>query len=559
MKIAKLEIQNFRSILNMTMNVDPVCAIVGANNAGKSNILLAIQRVLGRDWVSVSSFDEDDVYGRDPERDVSIKLWLEPPVQYKKFQQAPPADVGIISFQFTRYKIGASKGDRRLEQQCLTSAGGIVYVPSKAPKKGQGFATQPLLGIPPDIRDAVPLIYIGTNRSLKEQLPSARWSLLRAIFEDIDRDLHHPGQTVRVKGGDGSDQEIHRVELFRRRIAQAMALLRTEQFKTLEVSIKKNALRQLGFDPEVDTDKLDLFFSPIDTMDFYKSIELRVREGDFNINAAELGEGFQNAIVLAVLQAFAEHRKKGAILLIEEPEMFLHPQMQRSLYTTLRQIGQTNQVIYTTHSPHFVSVPEYQEVRLVRKANGGTEARQSNLPTNAARREKLLNELDPERNELFFASRLLLVEGDTEKLALPEYARRLKIDLDREGATIVEVGGKRNLPEFARIATSFGLPTGILYDEDSSDFGDKKQEFEFNKDLDSFAKHDGSVTVWRLVKKYEDHLRHAIGEKQYQEVCQKHSGVSKAVRARLIALEANLPIPEPVEEIIRWLGNSLAS
>ncbi len=54
-------------------------------------------------------------------------------------------------------------------------------------------------------------------------------------------------------------------------------------------------------------------------------------------------EDFKNALVLAILQAFEKHRKKGAILLIEEPEMFLHPQMQRSLYQTLRKIGETNQ------------------------------------------------------------------------------------------------------------------------------------------------------------------------------------------------------------------------
>jgi putative ATP-dependent endonuclease of the OLD family len=286
-------------------------------------------------------------------------------------------------------------------------------------------------------------------------------------------------------------------------------------------------------------------------------LDLLVREGDFTISATQLGEGIQNALVLSILQAFEERRKKGAILLVEEPEMFLHPQMQRSLYKTLRKIGETNQIIYTTHSPHFVTVPDYYEVLLIRKAlDRGTTATRSPLPTDAKRREKLIKELDPERNELFFASRLLLVEGDTEKLAFPEHAKRMTLDLDREGATIVEVGGKRNLSEFLAVAASFGIPTGVVYDEDSSDFKDKREEEKtFNESLDKLAKADGSVKIWRLTKKYEDCVKKALGEEKYQQLCQKHSNVSNPIRQRLIAMEGGLPFPDPFEDILYWLAN----
>jgi putative ATP-dependent endonuclease of OLD family len=97
-------------------------------------------------------------------------------------------------------------------------------------------------------------------------------------------------------------------------------------------------------------------------------------------------------------------------------------------------------------------------------------------------------------------ARIPRVEGDTEKLAFPVYARRLGLDLDRQGATIIEVGGKRNLMEFALIAISFGIPTGIVYDEDSSDFtaAQKKDEEDYNATLDALAKADGCVKVWRF-------------------------------------------------------------
>ncbi len=560
MRISQIQIENFRSIRHLDLAVPQVCCLVGPNNAGKSNVLLAIQRVLGRDWVSVNSFEEQDVYAHDSNADVHIQIAFEPGIPFTKFKGGAAVPVRALSFEYTRYKIGEAKGKRRLEQKCFDERGKPPMVLAKAPKKGEPPQFQPLVNVPAEVRDLVPLIYIGTNRSLKEHLPAARYSMLRQLFEDINRELEDPRHTVKVKQRDGTEVEVQRLERFRKLMEIAVSLLRTESFEALEKSIKKHALRQLGFDPATDGDKLDLFFSPFDTMDFYKSLDLRVREGAFSVSATELGEGIQNALVLAILKAFEERRKQGAILLIEEPEMFLHPQMQRSLYKTIREIAKTNQVIYTTHSPHFVSVPDYDEVAVVRKGADGTTICRSNLLTNEKRKEKLIKELDPERNELFFASRLLLVEGDTEKLALPEYAKRLALDLDREGATIVEVGGKRSLPEFVQIATSFEIPTGIVYDEDSSDFKDNKgEEGKFNATLDGFTRADGSVKVWRFTKKYEDHLRKAAGEKKYQELCQKFPNVGKPTRPRLIAMEIDVPIPEPIPDILTWLAKKSAA
>lgn len=555
MRIKHIRIEHYRSIKQLKFDVPQICALVGPNNAGKSNILTAIYKVLGRDWVTVNSFDLDDVYGRDPDTDMRITITFDPPVEYRKFKHVDPVEIPTFSFEYTRYKVGQNKGQRRLEQKCLTLDGKPPMVLKKAPKKGEKHEYEPLVNIPSEVRQNVPLIYIGTNRSLKEQLPSARYSLLRQLLEDINRDLHDPSQTVTVPDGEGSEKTVARAERFRELMENAMKLLRAESFVQLEKSIKENALRQLGFDPAVDGDKLDLYFSPFDTMDFYKTLDLRVREGDFTISATELGEGIQNALVLAILQAFEERRKQGAILLIEEPEMFLHPQMQRSLYKTLREIGKTNQVIYTTHSPHFVAVLDYDEVVLVRKNNGGTSVELSDLPKNERRKEKLLKEFDPERNELFFATRVLFVEGDTEKLAFPEYARRLGFDVDKAGASIVEVSGKRNLLEFARIAASFGIPVGVVYDEDSSEIKEKNKEAAYNKQLDDLGV-NGNRT-WRFVKKYEDELKAAVGgDAEYQRLCQQYPNTGKPTRARLIAADAQMAIPDKVKDILSWLSRN---
>jgi predicted ATP-dependent endonuclease of OLD family len=169
--------------------------------------------------------------------------------------------------------------------------------------------------------------------------------------------------------------------------------------------------------------------------------------------------------------------------------------------------------------------------------------------------EKLRKELDPERSELFFASRLLLVEGDTEKLALPAYAARLAIDLDRAGATIVEAGGKTNLMDLAAVATSFGIPTGILFDQDSGEFKDKRaEEARLNADLESLATADQLVRVWSIAGDYEKELRRTLGNAEYERLCSSIPSVSKPIRARLIAETDGTPIPGVVEEVLSWLG-----
>ena len=371
MRISHLHIENFRSLKSLDIELPQICALVGQNNSGKSNILLALYRVLARDWVTVKNFSENDVYCRDSDLDISIEASLDPPPQYRAFKFADAVDVPKIGFKFTRYKQGEKKGRHRLEQTCSKLDGGTIQVLKEAPRKGKAHQYQPLIGIPSAVRDQIPLIYIGTHRPIKDHLPAARYSLLRPLLEDIDRDLHDPGNLVTIRNEKGEEVQIPRAERYRALMDEILCLLRTDDFSALEKAIKDEALRQLGFDPNTDTDALDFFFSPFDTMDFYRSLDLCVREGDFVVSATELGEGVQNALVLAILQAFEARRKQGAILLIEEPEMFLHPQKQRSLNKTLREIGKTNQIIYTTHSPHFVSVPDFDAVLIVRKSGNG--------------------------------------------------------------------------------------------------------------------------------------------------------------------------------------------
>lgn len=553
MRIRKVYIQGFRSIKEpLELNLEQVNALIGANNCGKSNILGAIYRVLGRDWVTKNTFFENDVYNEDYDTDITIDFEFDEPFQYEQYVGIP-IEIPKVRFFYTRYKKGDNTGERRLEKHCLQLNDKPVYGFKSRPKKGEQPQMVPFTTIPQELQEAFPVIFIGTDRNLKNQLPSSRNSILGTLMKDINEDFENPVNLIEV-GKSDSSKMIPRIERFKQAIDEAIRTLRTDEFIALEKAIKDNALKQLGFNPETETDKLDLYFNPLSSLEFYKSLEIYVKEHEYNINATELGAGFQNAIVLAILKAFEDRKKQGALFLIEEPEMYLHPQMQRSLYKTIRQIGETNQVIYITHSPHFVTIPEFNEIVIVSKNNNGTHIKKSTLLTSDVLKNKFRKELDPERNEMFFAKKLLVVEGDTEKMAFPEFAKRLEIDFDGVGSTIIEVGGKRNLIDFVDLALSFEIPVGLVYDTDSSDFKkeDKDEETNYNELLNSYAAK--GVQVFIFEKNYEDECKKFYTEKTYQEHCQK-IGRNKTLRARLMAQDETIPIPEFIKPIIDWLGS----
>ncbi|KAF5052404.1 AAA ATPase domain protein [anaerobic digester metagenome] len=553
MRIRKVHIQGFRSIKEpLELNLEQVNALIGANNCGKSNILSAIYRVLGRDWVTKNTFFENDVYNEDYDTDIIIDFEFDEPFQYEQYVGIP-VEIPKVRFFYTRYKKGENSGERRLEKQCLQLNDKAVFGFKSRPKKGEQPQMVPLTTIPQELQEAFPVIFIGTDRNLKNQLPSSRNSILGTLMKDINADFENPENLIEV-GKQGSGKMLPRIERFKQAIDEAIRTLRTDEFLALEKAIKDNALKQLGFNPETETDKLDLYFNPLSSLEFYKSLEIYVKEHEYNINATELGAGFQNAIVLAILKAFEDRKKQGALFLIEEPEMYLHPQMQRSLYKTIRQIGETNQVIYITHSPHFVTIPEFNEIVIVSKNNNGTHIKKSTLQTSDALKNKFRKELDPERNEMFFARKLLIVEGDTEKMAFPEFAKRMGIDFDGVGSTIIEVGGKRNLIDFVELALSFEIPVGLVYDTDSSDFkkDEKDEETKYNELLNSYA--SKGVHVFVFEKNYEDECKKFYSDKTYQEYCQQF-GRNKTLRARLMAQEESIPIPDFAQPIIGWLGS----
>jgi energy-coupling factor transporter ATP-binding protein EcfA2 len=172
--------------------------------------------------------------------------------------------------------------------------------------------------------------------------------------------------------------------------------------------------------------------------------------------------------LVVALETWAASRATGLIVLIEEPELFLPPQVQRYLYRLLRQVADAgNQVLYSTHSPALLNVVRLDELVFTeRRPSVGTTLLQPE-PLPADEEFRAYSEFDSSRSELFLARAAVLVEGLTEKLTLPFAFEALGHDPDRERISIVECGGKGNIPLFAGVCRAVGLPFVAVHDRDA--------------------------------------------------------------------------------------------
>ena len=246
-------------------------------------------------------------------------------------------------------------------------------------------------------------------------------------------------------------------------------------------------------------------------------VDVQLTEDGYLSDITRKGHGFQRGFILTVLQhlaiaqpltAPAQKASEAAdgnqqlstlILAIEEPELYQHPARQRHFANVLSKLadGSVNgvalqtQVLYCTHSPLFVSIDRFDNLRLLRKApsseantpkmttvkyttldrvadilwkaNGSTQP----LYTGSSLRPRLHSLMTPWMNEGFFAGVVVLVEGEDDRAAIQAVATLLNYDLESQGISVIPCDGKMNLDRPAAIFRSLEIPTYVIWDSDS--------------------------------------------------------------------------------------------
>ena len=525
MRIKSVQIKNFRAFADETINLDPYTCLVGANGAGKSTLLCALN-VFFRDSSNSTTVDvlsAEDFHKKNVGERIEIKLTFTDlsegaQLELKDYVRngelivaaiaeydgakghAPVKQVGsrmgIPAFAefFAKHKANGSAADlTAIFDRLKAQHPDIPIRPGRVTKDSMRDALREFEDAPENSGLLGPLesedqFYgIAGNSKLRAHL---QWVYVPAVKDATDEQMENRDSAL----GKLLARTVRARVNFKEQLAQIEANAK-EQYDALLGdnqaaldAVAQSLSRRLGewSHPDVDL-KLNWNGSGISIRE--PSAKLHAGERGFEGEIARFGHGFQRSYLLALLQELAElEGDEGPTLIlgVEEPELYQHPPQARYLSQILQSLGDAgDQVFVTTHSPHFVGGENFERVRLVRKGPldgvakvyATTHARFAERYANADEAQPQapravaaqINEvLRPNLNEMFFASKLVLVEGREDvAYVLSWIALTGRLPRYRSsGVHIVSVEGKSNLAKPLIVAQELGIPSFVVFDGD---------------------------------------------------------------------------------------------
>lgn len=446
MKITRIKVSNYRNIDGVDVHFNPDCSyIIGENNLGKSNFLALLFNLC-----SGKSFDEADFF--DTEKPIEVELEL----------RLCEGELGFFADNFSPDNASAIKirYQQKVQEAYLT----VVSA---------------------DTNESIPIKYIKKINCLKYETTSA------------------PKEKLRLDTQKGAGLLMNAiVEKFISDEETAPDFLNTEQIGSLKDFINERLKRIKSFKDYSIEATVAPNLTEMMTRLFYLS------ENERKIETSGSGVQYMAMASINILcQIMDLYKSKSSpfndhlytdmegkkilplVLSIDEPEVHLHPYLQRSLIGYYKRIlknedvdfaeliklcfdidGLDGQLIIVTHSTDAL-IGDYRNLIRFFRNEDKTDVISGADPTITFTdyNEKHLIMHFPEIKEAFYSHCAVLIEGETEYGCIADFAKKIGISLDDNGICVINARGESSIKPLRLLLDKFAIPSVAIYDGDVKD------------------------------------------------------------------------------------------